>query len=268
MESPSVSLVIPCHNHAETVGRAVASGLLQSALQEVVIVDDCSTDASNLALVALAAQDERIRVVRTSRNLGPGGARNIGVAAAGASHICFLDADDELIGDFFHDALAVISANPSVRMVKGEMEFFDPVKGYILPDFDPRHKSAILSSSCGMIMARSLFLRIGGFPEDEVFRGPSGGEDVALMGILIDRFQPIGRVERPCYRVWSRLGSHVDKFLKHTRLKGASFEFCGGEAARMMNDDLGRAIGEYRLRVEASLAGGNPTGFEGGQSLA
>ena len=43
---PSVSLIVPCHNNTSTLERAVASGLAQEALLELIIVDDCSTDDS------------------------------------------------------------------------------------------------------------------------------------------------------------------------------------------------------------------------------
>ena len=258
MDVPGTSLIIPCHNHADTVARAVDSGLRQSALQEILIVDDCSTDASARVCADLALRDSRIRVLTTEHNLGPGTARNYGVRAADASHVCFLDADDELLGDFFGDAHAIMSADPAVRLVKGDMEYFDPVKGYVLPSFDPRHKSATLSSCCGMVMERSLFLRLGGFPEDDIFRGPAGGEDVAFMNAVIEHLQPIGRIERPCYRVWSRGGSHLDKFLGNTRLKSDTFEFCGPEAARSVDGELERAIEAYRARVTTLLSANSP----------
>lgn len=222
---PGVSLIIPCFNHAVTLARAVASGLNQGGLREIIIVDDHSADASPDLARALAAGNERIRTMRTERNIGPGGARNAGVQAARGSHVSFLDADDELMGDFLAEALAMMAARPDMRAVKPEEEFIDPVKGYILPVFDPRHQASVLSSVHGLVMERDSFLRLGGFPEDPVFRGPFGGEDVAFMQAVIAHFQPLGCIARPCYRVWSQAGSHVDRFLANTRLKGDSFEF-------------------------------------------
>lgn len=241
----SVSLIIPCHDHAGTLARAVASGLAQSALEEIVIVDDCSTDDSLATARQLAKENARIRVVQTPTNMGPGGARNAGVRAASGDYVSFLDADDELIGDLFGEALTMLAGRPEMRAVKGEMEFFDPVKGYILPEFDPRHKAAVLSSSCGMVVERELFLRIGGFPEDPAFRGPLGGEDVAFMEAVVRHFQPIGRIDRPCYRVWSHPGSHVDRFLAHTRLKDSGFEFVSVHPDQETDGLLARAVTNY-----------------------
>lgn len=249
----SVSLVIPCFNHAPTLARAVQSGLAQSDLHEIIVVDDGSVDNSLEVARALERADVRIRVLQTEHNGGPGSARNAGARAARASHIAFLDADDELLAGFFREAIALMVLKPELSVVKGEMEFFDPIKGYILPPFDPRHSSAVLSSSCGMVMARSIFERIGGFPEDEAFRGPSGGEDVAFMQALMTHFQPIGRIEQPSYRVWSQAESHVDRFLSSTRLTAECFEFIRLHQDQEPDGLLARSIGNYLASVETTI---------------
>ncbi len=221
-----VSIIIPCFNHASTLERAVASALRQSGVTEVLVVDDVSSDESVGVAQTLAARDDRVRIRSLEVNSGSGSARNRGVAQAVGSFISFLDADDELMGDFIGAALQLFQQNPELIVAKCEMEFFDPVKGYILPVDDPRHPSAILSSSCGMVMRRDHFLKMGGFPEDPAFRGPSGGKDVAFMQAVMAHFQPIARIEQPGYRVWSRSGSHVDRFLASTQLTdGGTFEF-------------------------------------------
>lgn len=253
----SVSVVIPCFNHQATLPRAVASCLAQEPLLEVIIVDDHSTDASLEVAWSLAKEDARIRVIQTPFNAGPGGARNAGARIADGAYLSFLDADDELMGSFFREALDMLACQPEMGVVKGEMEFFDPVKGYILPSSDPRHQSAVLSSSCGMVMRRDLFSRIGGFSEDAIFRGQAGGEDVAFMQVIIDHCQPIGRIERACYRVWSRAGAHVDRFLANTRLAGASFEFVNLHASQLPGGGLEKSILDYVSKVGANLQAGS-----------
>lgn len=249
----SVSVIVPCFNHAETLARAVTSGLKQSHLEEIIIVDDQSTDGSLREGQRLANTDGRIRIVQTIVNMGPGGARNLGASLAKGSHICFLDADDELIDDFFGAVLLLLAAQPGMRVIKAEMAYFDPVKGSVLPSFDPRYRSIVLSSSCGMVMEREAFLALGGFSEDPVFRGPFGGEDVAFMQAVIAHYQPIGRLERPCYKVWSQAGSHLDKFLANTRIKGDSFEFVTLHADQQANGPLANAIDVYLANVDRRL---------------
>lgn len=250
----NVSLVIPYFNHADTLERAIASGLAQSALCEIIVVDDCSPQPLPAPVVAMMTSGSRIRLVTMEHNSGPGAARNAGVQAAVGSHVCFLDADDELLGDFFKEALGLMDSRPQMHAVKGEMEFFDPVKGYILPTFDPRHQSAVLSSSCGMVLDRQTLLSMGGFPEDPAFRGPFGGEDVAFMQAVMTHFQPIGRIERPCYRVWSQAGSHVDRFLANTRLTMEGFEFVRIHPGQAPGGPLSSAVDTYLAAVTARMS--------------
>jgi glycosyltransferase involved in cell wall biosynthesis len=192
----------------------------------VVVVDDASTDHSLAVANNLAVADSRIKVVALPTNQGPGYARNRGVEAAQARYVVFLDADDELKGDFLGAALHLLAEHPQYRAVKCEMEFFDPVKGYILPQFDPRYPAVVLSSACALLVARQDVLDLGGFPEEARYRGEFGGEDVAFMDKVKEHLQPIARLETFYYRVWSQRGSHVDKFLANTRLTSdGSFEF-------------------------------------------
>lgn len=62
---PSVSVIIPVRNSAETVARAVSSALEQeyAGALEVVIAEGRSTDESRAIVDAVAARDSRVRVV-------------------------------------------------------------------------------------------------------------------------------------------------------------------------------------------------------------
>lgn len=249
-----ISVIIPCFNHAATLTRAVESALRQTGVLEVIVVDDVSTDRSADLVRALYSADRRVQLCTLPQNSGPGAARNRGVAQAKGSHIVFLDADDELVGDFTGVAIPLFEQNPDLVVAKCEVEFFDPVKGYILPTTDPRHPAAILSSSCGMLMQRGHFLRMGGFSENPIFRGPMGGEDVAFMQAVMTYFQPIARIEQTGYRVWSCANSHLDKFLATTRLTDAgSFEFVAGPEYQAQADALAQGVNEYLKSVARAI---------------
>lgn len=62
---------------------------------EVIIIDDCSTDATPDVAAQLAASDSRVRSHRLPTNSGGCGApRNAGVAVARGEYVLFLDSDD------------------------------------------------------------------------------------------------------------------------------------------------------------------------------
>ncbi|MFC9508877.1 CDP-glycerol glycerophosphotransferase family protein [Streptomyces sp. NPDC057002] len=96
--APAVSVVVIVYNDAGRLPRAVRSVLDQSLRDlEVLVVDDCSTDATQTVARGLAAGDSRVRYLRLDRNSGGCSApRNAGVAAARGAYLMFLDSDDEL----------------------------------------------------------------------------------------------------------------------------------------------------------------------------
>ncbi len=93
---PRVSVITPAHEAAQHVAQAVASVLAQSYSDwEMVVVDDASRDGT--ATVAESSGDERVQVVRSERNRGPAGARNLALEHARGELVVFLDCDDRLL---------------------------------------------------------------------------------------------------------------------------------------------------------------------------
>jgi glycosyltransferase involved in cell wall biosynthesis len=93
--SPVFSVIVPTHNRADIVGRALRSIAAQTFNDyEVVVVDDGSTDSTPEYLETL--RGPRYRMVRNERSLGVSGARNRGISVATGQWITFLDDDDEL----------------------------------------------------------------------------------------------------------------------------------------------------------------------------
>jgi len=94
--APRISVIMPVHNRADVLPRAIGSVLEQELRDfELIVIDDGSTDAS--ADVAESFDDERIRVIRLGRNRGGNVARNEGIRAARAPLIAFLDSDDRYL---------------------------------------------------------------------------------------------------------------------------------------------------------------------------
>ncbi len=86
-----ISVVIPAHNAAATVARAILSARAQTpAPDEILVVDDASGDATAAIAEGLGAT-----VLRLPTRQGAAAARNAGVAAATGDIVAFQDADDE-----------------------------------------------------------------------------------------------------------------------------------------------------------------------------
>lgn len=69
-----ITVIIPAHNEERLVAQVLDD--LPSLVDRILLVDDCSTDAT--AQVAEARSDERLHVIRSPRNLGVGGAMVLG----------------------------------------------------------------------------------------------------------------------------------------------------------------------------------------------
>ncbi len=250
-----VSVVIPLFNDCARIERAIRSALKQAALKEIVVVDDCSADKSYSVVECLALEHEELRLFRLEQNRGPAVARNFGASLSQGEFLCFIDSDDEYLDNYFSEVIPMLDANPDVNAFKVGMEYFDPVKGYILPPYDPRYLAVVFSSACNVMMRRESFLKMGGFPDDSIFRASRGGEDAAFCSALAKYLPPLGRIDKAYYRCWSYAGSHVDKFLANTRLADTQdgFEFVLLGIDQQPNGPLEQAIEKYFKKVNANL---------------
>jgi glycosyltransferase involved in cell wall biosynthesis len=94
---PGVSVVLPAHdeedNIVEAVRQALAAAESVSRRQEVIVVDDGSSDATAATALALQQKDSRVRLVQHPRNLGYGSAVRSGISAARMDWVLLTDAD-------------------------------------------------------------------------------------------------------------------------------------------------------------------------------
>lgn len=93
---PSFSVVIPCYNEVNTVKDVVTRVLEEDIVDEVIIVDDGSTDGTRKVLEAIAAEgNSRLHVLYHERNKGKGAALVTGFRETTGEVIVIQDADFE-----------------------------------------------------------------------------------------------------------------------------------------------------------------------------
>jgi len=113
MKVPRCTIILPTHNRAATLPRAIASVTAQNEPDfELIIVNDGSTDNTLAWLETLV--DPRIRVVHLKYNQGPSAARNIGIDMAAAPVLAFLDSDDIYLEGRLSVPLAVFDRESDV----------------------------------------------------------------------------------------------------------------------------------------------------------
>jgi peptidoglycan-N-acetylglucosamine deacetylase len=91
--APGVSVLIAAYNEERVIARTLAQVLASDfPLREVVVIDDGSIDGTSDAVRAVAARDERVRLVRTT-NGGKWAALNRGMLEVREAVVVTLDAD-------------------------------------------------------------------------------------------------------------------------------------------------------------------------------
>lgn len=112
----AISVILPVHNRADVLGRAIQSVLDQTLKDfELVLVDDGSTDES--VAVARSFDDPRIKLVELGQNRGGNVARNTGVRAAKAPLIAFLDSDDTYLPEKLERVVANFQQSPDMELL-------------------------------------------------------------------------------------------------------------------------------------------------------
>jgi glycosyltransferase involved in cell wall biosynthesis len=189
----TLSAIIPNHNHGQYIGRAVDALLTQERVpDEIVIVDDASTDDSLAIINELASKSPRIKVVSLSVNAGTNAALRAGMDRSTGDYFVLAGADDWVMPGFFELGTRMLMQNPSVGLFCGDTVLVDGATGKTLgyrPAARPLYRAGIVSpNQCAELLKRmDNFIHTGGaiFRRDAIFE--AGGLDDTL-GAFADGF--------------------------------------------------------------------------------
>lgn len=168
-----VSVIMPCYNAVRYVEEAVASALGQSHRSlELIVVDDGSTDGSDVVLARLtAAHPTRIRLLRTER-AGAYPARNAGLRAAHGELIAFLDADDWWLPNTIELLAAALARRDADVSYCGWQNVGEGVRSapHVPPAYEDDDPVAHFIRTCpwpihAALVRRSVVDRLGGFSQ-------------------------------------------------------------------------------------------------------
>ena len=115
--SPTLSVVLPNYNHAALLPRALDALIAQDRpADEIVIVDDGSTDGSRAVIERYAARHPSIRLLANEHNSGVIPALQRGLEAARGDYVYFAASDDWVMPGFFSRALAMLETHQDVGL--------------------------------------------------------------------------------------------------------------------------------------------------------
>lgn len=94
-----VSIIVPTHNRADMLGRALESIKEQTYAdwEAIIVANNCHDNTDNVVKEYL--QDKRFKFIDVPQPIGAQKARNMGIQRARGEYIAFLDDDDEWLPD-------------------------------------------------------------------------------------------------------------------------------------------------------------------------
>ena len=197
LNPPLVSAIIPTHNRAWALGRAVDSVLAQTHQPlELIVVDDGSTDETPEILAPLAARRHVILLKQPNR--GVSAARNAGIKKARGPLLAFLDSDDEWLPEKIEFQVEFMDRHPDQVLVQTQ-EAWIRAGRRVNPGL--KHKKSagdifIPSLSRCLISPSAVMLRKGVFEEIGLFdEALPAAEDYDLWLRLLAR-HPAGLIDR------------------------------------------------------------------------
>ena len=121
----SVSVIIPAYNVERFIKTAIDSALNQLEVNEVIVINDGSTDKTLeiVELLQLSCSKVKIYQHKEGLNKGRSATRNLGIQNATSKYIAFLDADDFYLPNRFSNDSKIFKENPTVEGIYNAVGF-------------------------------------------------------------------------------------------------------------------------------------------------
>lgn len=203
-----ISVIIPIYNVYNYIDICLESVVGQTWSEfEILLIDDGSTDGSDLLCQKWAEYDQRVHLVR-KENEGLGSARNLGVELARYEYITFLDSDDWWDKHYLEQMLGpVLKTAPDI--VCCDIHYWEKDESGNIADtiselrMEPQ-KRLVISENRELINTARTFMwgkiyKKKLFTENEIVQPPHIYEDVAVTPFIIAKADSIYRVDQPLY---------------------------------------------------------------------
>lgn len=214
----TLSIVIPCYNGWKYMNNCLKKLEEQTRLaDEVIIIDDCSTDKTYYELIKYSKQSNlNISVLHNEHNLGPGKSREVAINKATKEYIAFCDCDDWYEDTFVEKVLAQIERNnPDVLIFDSYTISSDGRKkiDHIATKIKDSNKEEIIAnyamSLCRLVVKKELFNSVQ-------HCNLKHGEDGVVVLQLLLKASTIEVIDIPLYNYLFRLDSASKKPDKNT----------------------------------------------------
>lgn len=170
MQTPKVSIIVPCYNQAQFLDESLQSIIEQSYTNwECIIVNDGSPDHTEEIAQKWETKDPRF-IYLYKENGGVSSARDVGINAAKGLFMLTLDADDKYEATFLEKAVAILIDHPQTGIVSSWGLYFTNEKQSQVFKSTAQSVSDFLFHN-GVNMGSSLFRKecweqVGGYDEN------------------------------------------------------------------------------------------------------
>lgn len=182
-KQPTLSVVIPNYNHAQFLLTNLRALFAQSVLpDEVIVIDDASTDNSLEVLEEFARDRPLMRIIRNPENKGTEYGCNLGLRESKSDYVFWSAADDYVKPGFVEKSMRLLAKHPQAGLCCTIGDWHDLIVGlnphmgvrmgtearYFSPEELVRLESAsrLFISSNSVIWRRDLLLATGGMRRD------------------------------------------------------------------------------------------------------
>lgn len=176
------SIIIVNYNGGELLQRCVqaaVSGLPPDNTDEILLIDNVSTDGS---ADAIEANFPTVQVIRSTENLGFGGANNLAAQYAKGEYLAFLNPDAVVEPRWLDELIVVLETMPQAGMATSKIVLLDTpdtintcggdmhitgltlCRGMGAPHYAYVHQDEVSAiSGAAFAMRRDLYVELGGF---------------------------------------------------------------------------------------------------------
>lgn len=163
---PLVSIVLPTYNGARYLREAIESCLAQTYRNwELIVVDDCSQDATPDIIAEYMEPNPRIRSIRHESNKKLPTALNTGHAAARGEYLTWTSDDNRLLPSAIEELTAYLDQHPAIGLVYADSVLIDDT-GSRIRDYpsQPASKLAYMNAvgPC-FLYRRAVYQSVGSY---------------------------------------------------------------------------------------------------------
>ena len=126
MKKATLSIIMPNYNHGKFIGTAIKAIVEQSRLpDELIIIDDASTDNSVEIIRSYAEKYDFIKFSQNEENMGAVRTLHKLLKLVETDYLCGAAADDKLLPGFIEKSMNLLEQYPSAGLCSSLFEFID-----------------------------------------------------------------------------------------------------------------------------------------------